>query len=80
MKHKIDKFNIVSNAFFRFQTNVTIIKKIDVFKTFYDSLIDLCNNDLITKQSIFLTYYIILIEITNDFKNKFKKVYANKFY
>ena len=80
IKHKIDKFNIVLNVFFRFQTNVTTTKKIDVFEAFYDSLIDLCNDDLITKKSIFLTYYIILIEITNDFKNKFKKIYTNELY
>ena len=78
IKHKVDKFNVISNAFFRFQTNVTTTKKIDVFETLYDSLIDLCDDDLITKESAFLTCYITLIEITNDFKNKLKKVYANK--
>ena len=59
---------------------MTTTKKIDVFETLYDSLIDLCNDDLITKESTFLTYHITLIEIANDFKNKIKKVYANESY
>ena len=80
MKHKIDKFNIVSNAFFRFQTNVITTKKIDVLKTLYESSIDLCDDDLITKESAFLTCHIILIEMTDDFKNKLKKIYANEFH
>ena len=77
MRHKIDKFNIVSNAFFRLQTNVITTKKIDVLKAFYESSIELCDDDLITKESAFLTCHIILIEMTDDFKNKLKKIYVD---
>ena len=80
MRHKIDKFNIVSNAFFRFQTDVITTKRIDVLKAFYESSIDLCDENLITKKSTFLTCHIILIEMTDDFKNKLKKIYANDFH
>ena len=77
MRHKVDKFNIVSNVFFRLQTDVITTKKIDVLKTLYESSIDLCDEDLITKESAFLTCHIILIEMINDFKNRLKKIYAN---
>ena len=75
MKHKVDKFNVVSNVFFRFQADVITTKKIDVLKILYESFIELCDDDLITKKSIEYTYHIILIEITNDFKQKLQKIY-----
>ena len=75
MKYKIDKFNVVLNVFFCFQIDVITTKKIDVLKFFYESFIELCNDDLITKKSIEYTYHIILIEITNNFKQKLQKIY-----
>ena len=78
VKHKIDKFNIISNIFFRFQTNIITTKKINVLKTLYESFIQLCVDDEVTKKFHALIYHIILIKLTNNFKKKLKKIYQNE--
>ena len=78
MKHKIDKFNIMSNIFFHFQTNMITTKKINILKVFYESFIQLCVDDEITKKFHALIYHITLIKLTNDFKKKLKKIYQNE--
>ena len=76
VKHKIEKFNIIFDVFFRLQADVNTIEKIDVFETLYEVLIQLCNDDLVTVLSKSLSiYYIILIKLTNEFKTRLQIVY-----
>ena len=76
MKHKVKKFNVISNVFSRLQTDVIINEKIDVFETFYEVFIQLCDDDLTIVFSKSLSiYHIILIELTNEFKIRLKKIY-----
>ena len=78
MKHKVKKSNIVSNVFFRLQTDVVITKKIGILKILYNLSISFCDENLITKKSVALIYHITLIEIANNFKNRLKKTYQKK--
>ena len=76
MKHKTEKFNVIFDVFLRLQVDVIINDKIDVFETFYEVFIQLCNDDLTIVFSKSLSiYHIILIELTNEFKFRLQKVY-----
>ena len=80
IRHKIDKFNVIFDALFKLQADITFIKKIDVLKSLYDSSIELCEDDLTIKSVDFLSkqficYHIILIKMTNELKNRLKTTY-----
>ena len=76
MKHKVEKFNVIFDAFSKLQIDVIIIKKIDVFETLYEIFIQLYNDNLTIVFSKFLSiYHIILIELINEFKFRLQKVY-----
>ena len=80
IRHKIDKFNVIFDALFKLQVDVTFIEKIDVLKSLYDFSIELCQDDLIIKSidslsKQFVCYYIILIKMTNELKKRLKTIY-----
>ena len=79
VKHKLRKFNIISNVLSR------LIKKIidsetnlDVLETLYEHIIKLINShELIMLLKVKeTTYHITLIKLLNDFKTKLKNVYT----
>ena len=94
IKHKSDKFNIISNALFKLQKFIIEIKdKIEVLKSLYDTFIELCHENVIDVEAScaiskytfllseqFFVYHIILIKMTNDFKQKLKQTYINDHY
>ena len=81
MKHKTEKFNVIFDVFLGLQVDVIINEKIDVFETFYEVFIQLCNDDLTIVFSKSLSiYHIILIELTNEFKIRLQKIYNKNNY
>ena len=76
IKYKINKINVVFNAFFRLQTNVLITKKIEMLKSLYDHSLKLLHKNLTTKMFLFY-YYVTLIKILNNFKQRLKQTYKN---
>ena len=76
IKHKVDKINVVSNAFFRLQTNVLITKKVKMLKSLYDYSLKSLHKNLTTKTFLFY-HYITLIKILNNFKQRLKQIYKN---
>ena len=71
IRHKIEKFNIISSVLSRLlnmlQSNVK--NKINVFNVLYNHYIDFTNNEIrfvIFQNMSITTYYIILIKMLND--------------
>ena len=80
IRYKIDKFNVIFDVLFKLQINVTFIEKIDVLKSLYDFLIELCKDDLTIKSVNSLSkqlvcYHITLIKMTNELKKRLKTIY-----
>ena len=80
VKHKFNKFNIIFDAFSRFQKNINMLinQKIDVLKILYNILIEFYHENLIIVTLLLLKqliYHIILIKIINEFKQKLKYAY-----
>ena len=81
IRHKIDKFNVVSDVLFKLQVDIALIEKIDVLKSLYEFSIELCEENLIIKTMKFLLkqfvcYHMTLIEMTNKFKERLKTTYS----
>ena len=81
IKHKSEKSNIIFDVLFRLSDTNIIIRtddEIEILKTFYEIVIDVCHDDLFVMTTISLlskqtpVYYIILIKMTDDFKQKLK--------
>ena len=89
VKHKSEKFNIISDILFKLLKTNIIIRTDDwikVLKTFYETFIDVCHDNLHIMTIIFLlskqtfVYYIILMKMTNYFKQKLKQAYIENRY
>ena len=86
VRHKIHKFNVMSNVLFRFlktlrQQNVT--NKIDILNILYNHIVKLLKYKLyffILHNLLAIIYYATLIKIFNNFKQRLKNVYVNNFY
>ena len=81
IRHKTDKFNVISNVLFKLQVDVTFIEKINVLKLLYKFSIELCKDNLIIKSIDFLSKqlvcdHIILIKSTNELKKRLKMIYS----
>ena len=76
IRHKIDKINVISNALFKLQADVSLIEKIDVLKSLYNHSITSLFENLIVEISVFY-YHVALIEMSNDFKLRLKQTYKN---
>ena len=65
MRYKIDKINIILNAFFKLPINVVFEEKQEILKNLYKNIIKY--EDINVFKLIFI-YYIILIKMDDDFK------------
>ena len=79
IRHKVDKVNVMSNAFFRFQTNVFIIEKIEMLKSLYEHSLKSSYEDFIAKTSLFY-HHVALMKMSNDFKRRLKQTYRDDEY
>ena len=68
IRHKSDKFNIVSNALSRLQVSRTIDEKIDVLKSLHVSIE--------SSNQYEVAYHVTLMKMSNDFKSGLKEVYV----
>ena len=76
VRHKVDKANVMSNALFRLQVDVSVINKIDVFESLYEHALKFTQIDLILKTSLYF-HHVVLVKMSNDFKARLKQAYQN---
>ena len=72
IRYKINKLNVVFNALFRLQINVSSEKKQAILKSFYNNSIKL---EQTTSFESILIYHITLIKMNNDFKKRLIEAY-----
>ena len=82
LRHKVEKFNVVSDALSRlFEYRASMIDdkdKNDILNALYDHSIDIDNielNETIILEKVTVTYHIILIQMSNKFKTRLSEVY-----
>ena len=82
IRHKTDKFNVISDALSRLsnasQSNVK--NKVEILNVLYDHHVDFSNDELrfATFQNMSaIAYHIILMKMSDDFKKRLKTVYVS---
>ena len=71
--------NVLSRLSKRLSTQSNFNDKIEIFDAFYDYFVNLTNHEFRTttiQNLSIISYHVILIEMSNDFKQRFKIVYA----
>ena len=84
VRHKFDKFNVISNALSRLsnasQSNVK--NKVEILNVLYDHFVVISNYELqfFTIQNIStIIYHVTFVKMSNDFKQRLQKTYAKNF-
>ena len=78
LRYKTNKSNVISNVLSRLSAHITFqmnnVNKKRILEILYDQLIGIVNEEL---NNIFIAmiYHVILIKMSNDFKQRLKKVY-----
>ena len=79
VRHKSNKFNVVSDVLLRLKKiDVFQKEKIEILKFFYDVFIELCEEDVIIVvflSSVLWIYNMTLMKLTNEFKKRLKQTY-----
>ena len=83
IRHKSNKsnviFDVLSKLFDKLSTQSNVIDKIEIFDVLYKHFVNLSNHELrfnIIQNLSSINYYVTLIKMSNDFKQRFKTVYA----
>ena len=82
LRHKIDKSNVIFDIFSRLSTHtpqMNDVNKKKILNLLYDYSIEIADEKL-NNISIAIIYHIILIKMSNDFKQRLKKVYIENKY
>ena len=83
IRHKANKINIVSNVLSRLSKKLSsqsnFSDKIEIFDAFYDYSVNLTNYEFRTttiQNLSIISYHVTFMKMSNDFKQRFKIVYA----
>ena len=78
LRHKTNKSNVISNVLSRFSAHITSqmnnVNKKEILNILYNQLIEVADEKL---NNIFIAmiYHVILIKMSNDFKQRLRRIY-----